>query len=159
MRVKTLLVPMEDAALIYCMPHFFAVGANTRAIPNTLNRCVTVSATHRAGGGDRCWLCSRGGVDRDTRWRRWWVEQWVNIDGVVTCTWFFMCSSVIRKKRVIAVASFLNDDGLSFNHLFGDGRVQRSPKNGGRVNWRYLSLSKSKIQDDRCDNGAEWLRT
>ena len=113
--------------------------------------------THRARGGNGCRLGSRRGIDGDMGWRRWWIEQLVNIDRVVLCTWFFVCGSVIRKKRIITITLFLNNDGLSFNHLFGVGGVQRNSKNGGRrVNRRHLSLSKSKIQDNGSNNVLKW---
>ena len=69
-----------------------------------------------------------------------------------------MCSSVVQKKRVVPVAPFLNDDGLSFNHMFGNKRRQRGSKNGRRVDQGYLSSSIPKVQDDRCDNVLKWCR-
>ena len=76
---------------------------------------------------------------------------------VVTCAWFFMCSSVVGKKRIVTVTLFLNDDRSLFNLSFRDGRVRRSTKSGGqRVNWRNVSLSKSKIQDNRSYNVLKW---
>ena len=154
-----LLVLTKDSAIVYHMSHFFTIGANTGTIPNALNWCVTVSATHRARGGNRGWLCLRGGINRGTGWWRRWVEQTVDINGIVMRTRFFMCSSIVWKKRVVAITSFLNDDGLSFSHLLRAGRVRRGSKNGGRrVNRGYLSLSKSKVQDDRGDDVLEWCR-
>ena len=53
----------------------------------------------------------------------------------------------------------MNDDGLSFSHLLGAGRVRQGSKNGGRrVNRGYLSLSESKVQDNRGDDVLEWCR-
>ena len=49
------------------MPNFVAVRANSRTVPNTLRRGVTVSVAHLARGGDRGGSCSRGNVDRDSR--------------------------------------------------------------------------------------------
>ena len=51
----------------------------------------------------------------------------------------------------------MNNDGLSFNHLFRVGGVGRNLKIGGRrVNQRHLSLSKSKIQDNGSNNVLKW---
>ena len=157
MGVKVLLVSMKDAAIVYCMSHFFAIGTNPRTIPDALDRHVTMSVAQGTRGSDRCWLCSRGGIDGGTRWWGWWIKQSVDINRVVTCTRFFVCSSVIGKKRIVTVTSLLNDDRSLFNLSFRDGRVWRSTKSRRRrVSRRDLLLSKSKIQNNRGYNVLKW---
>ena len=157
MGVEALLVSTKDAAIVYHMSHFFTIGTNPGTIPDALDQHVTVSMTQGTRGGDGCRSCSRGGIDGSMRWRGWWIKQLVDINRVVTCSRFLVCSGVIGKKRIIAVTSFLNDDRSLFNLSFGDGRVQRCMKSGRRrVNWRDSSLSKSKIQNNRGYNVLKW---
>ena len=61
-----------------------------------------------------------------------------------------MCSCIIRKEGIVAVASFLNDDGPLFNFSFRGRRVWRNTKSGGRrIDRGNLPLSISKVQNDR----------
>ena len=63
---------------------------------------------------------------------------------------FFMCGSVIREERIVTVASFLNNDSPLFNLSFKGGRICGNMKSGGRrIDRRNLSLSVSKVQNDR----------
>ena len=68
-----------------------------------------------------------------------------------------MCSCIIRKEGIVAVASFLNDDGLLFNFSFRGRKVRRDTKSGGRrVDRRNLLLSVSKVQNDRGYDILKW---
>ena len=68
-----------------------------------------------------------------------------------------MCSHIIREKGIVAVASFLNDDGPLFKFSFRDRRVGRDMKNGGRrVDRQNLSLAVSKVQHDGGYDFLKW---
>ena len=70
-----------------------------------------------------------------------------------------MCSHIIRENGVIAVTSFLNNDGSLFRLLFRDRRVGGKTKSRGRrVNGGNLSLTILKVQDDGGYYILEWSR-
>ena len=70
-----------------------------------------------------------------------------------------MCGHIVRKEGIVAVASFLNDDGPLFNFSFRSRRVGRNMKSRGRrVDRRNLSLSVSKVQNDGGYDILKWGR-
>ena len=70
---------------------------------------------------------------------------------------FLMCGSVIREERIVTVALFLKNDRLLVNLSFRGGRVGRNTKSGGgRIDGRNLSLSVSKVQNNRGYDILEW---
>ena len=68
-----------------------------------------------------------------------------------------MCSSIIRKGRIVTITSFLNDDGPLFNFSFRGRRVGRNTKSGGRrVDGGNLLLSVLKVQHDGSYDILKW---
>ena len=61
-------------------------------------------------GGNWGGLSVRRSINGDLRRRSRLVEQLINVNWVVSSTRFDIVSSIVREQRIIAVASFLNNN-------------------------------------------------